>query len=68
MRQVAEAFPELRKVFFGCHQTPLGSLSVIKEHYYHPAFQGPIDQVGVAGHGARTELPRSADSGRRTGG
>jgi predicted RecB family nuclease len=40
MRQVAEAFPELRKVFSAVIKRLWDLYPVIKEHYYHPAFQG----------------------------
>jgi predicted RecB family nuclease len=40
MRQVAEAFPELRKVFSAVIKRLWDLYPVIKEHYYHPDFQG----------------------------
>lgn len=40
MRQVAEAFPELRNVFSSVMKRLWDLYPVIKEHYYHPAFQG----------------------------
>jgi predicted RecB family nuclease len=40
MKQVAEAFPELRKVFSAVIKRLWDLYPVIKEHYYHPAFQG----------------------------
>ena len=40
MRQVAEAFPELRKAFSSVIKRLWDLYPVIKEHYYHPAFQG----------------------------
>jgi hypothetical protein len=40
MRQVAEAFPELRKAFSSVSKRLWDLYPVIKEHYYHPAFQG----------------------------
>lgn len=40
MRQVAEAFPELRKVFSAIIKRLWDLYPVIKEHYYHPDFQG----------------------------
>jgi hypothetical protein len=40
MRQVAEAFPELRQAFTAISKRLWDLYPVIKEHYYHPAFQG----------------------------
>jgi hypothetical protein len=40
MRQVAEAFPELRKAFSAASKRLWDLYPVIKEHYYHPGFQG----------------------------
>ena len=40
MRQVAEAFPELRQAFSSVAKRLWDLYPVIKEHYYHPAFQG----------------------------
>ena len=40
MRQVAEAFPELRQAFSAISKRLWDLYPVIKEHYYHPAFQG----------------------------
>ena len=40
MKQVAEAFPELRKVFSAVIKRLWDLYPVIKEHYYHPDFQG----------------------------
>ena len=40
MRQVAEAFPELRQAFAPIIKRIWDLYPVIKEHYYHPAFQG----------------------------
>jgi uncharacterized protein DUF2779 len=40
MRQVAEAFPELRKAFSAVSKRLWDLYPVIKEHYYHPAFHG----------------------------
>jgi predicted RecB family nuclease len=40
MRQVAEAFPELRRAFAPVIKRLWDLYPVIKEHYYHPAFQG----------------------------
>ncbi len=40
MRQVAEAFPELRNAFSSVIKRLWDLYPVIKEHYYHPAFQG----------------------------
>ena len=40
MRQVGEAFPELRRAFAAVTKRLWDLYPVIKEHYYHPAFQG----------------------------
>jgi len=40
MRQVAEAFPELRPAFAPIIKRIWDLYPVLKEHYYHPAFQG----------------------------
>lgn len=40
MRQVAEAFPELRKPLLSVIKRLWDLHPVIKEHYYHPGFQG----------------------------
>jgi len=40
MRQVAEAFPELRQAFASISKRLWDLYPVIKEHYYHPGFQG----------------------------
>ena len=40
MRQVAEAFPELRPALSRIIARLWDLYPVIKEHYYHPAFQG----------------------------
>ena len=40
MRQVAEAFPEFRNAFLSVIKRLWDLYPVIKEHYYHPAFQG----------------------------
>jgi predicted RecB family nuclease len=40
MRQVGEAFPELRQAFAAITKRLWDLYPVIKEHYYHPAFQG----------------------------
>jgi hypothetical protein len=40
MRQVAEAFPEFRQALSAMTRRLWDLLPVIKEHYYHPGFQG----------------------------
>ena len=40
MRQVGEAFPELRRAFAAVTRRLWDLYPVIKEHYYHPGFQG----------------------------
>jgi predicted RecB family nuclease len=40
MRQVAEAFPEFRQALSAITKRLWDLLPVIKEHYYHPGFQG----------------------------
>jgi predicted RecB family nuclease len=40
MRQVADAFPELRQAFKNIIARLWDLYPVIKEHYYHPAFEG----------------------------
>jgi hypothetical protein len=40
MRQVAEAFPELRQAFSSIRKRLWDLYPVIKEHYFHPAFGG----------------------------
>ena len=40
MRQVTEAFPELRKAFSSVIKRLWDLYPIIKEHYYHPAFLG----------------------------
>jgi hypothetical protein len=40
MRQVAEAFPELRSALSSVSKRLWDLYPVIKEHYYHPAFHG----------------------------
>ena len=40
MRQVAEAFPEFRQAMSAISKRLWDLLPVIREHYYHPAFQG----------------------------
>lgn len=40
MRQVAEAFPEFRQAMSAISKRLWDLLPVIREHYYHPGFQG----------------------------